>query len=363
MLSDMDETLIHQTPVPFRMAGVTDHRFFDRYWFEALDPSGEIALITGLAFYKNMDMCDVFFCLQKGHKQYNLRASRPLADDLGSSNGPLSVEVIEPFKRIRLRLGSNAHGLMADLEWNASFPAYAEDFHRTLAGRRVSTESTRYDQLGSWTGWIEVEGERFTVDNWWGARDHSWGVRPGVGGFEPPAVSKRNSLLFCWAFFSTDSYACQFQLHEDGEGNRIYFDGQLDYHLDDDRPFLRAVDVEHDISFVPGTRIYDRLNYSLKLDNGKLLTIEAKPLFRAWAYSGTGYDGGFSDGLGLGGARGQTLEYDVYDVSHVNNVLLDGKPHFAGHREQPATVEVNGEHATGHMPVMTAGPISRYKLK
>ncbi|MBT4162111.1 MAG: hypothetical protein HOC70_08970 [Gammaproteobacteria bacterium] len=362
MLSKLDESLVHQAPVPFRMASVTDHRFFDRYWFEALDPSGEIALITGLAFYKNMDMCDGFFSVQKNQKQYNLRLSRPLADNLDSSSGPLSVEIIEPFRNIRLRLDSNEHGMMADLEWNARFPAYEEDFHRTISGRRISTESTRYDQVGTWTGWIEVEGERYTVNNWFGVRDHSWGVRPGVGGFEPPSISGRSSLLFCWACFATDDYTCQFQLQEDGEGKRLYFDGQLDYPLDDDRPSVRAVDVTHDISFVPGTRIYDRLNYSLKLDNGDLLDIEAKPLFRAWAYSGTGYDGGFHDRLGLGGARGESMEYDIYDLSHVNDVLLDGKTHFPGHREQPASATVNGAPAIGHMPVMTAGPIARYKL-
>lgn len=361
MLSYLDESLLHQASVPFRMAGVTDHRFFDRMWYEVLEPSGQLALIGGLAFYKNMNQCDGFVCIQKDDMQHNLRVARFLKDDLSTTNGPLSVDVIEPFKRIRLKLDENEHGMAADLEWTSKFPPYAEGYHRTMAGRRVSTESTRYDQVGEWTGTIDVDGQHYEVERWWGARDHSWGVRPGVGGFEPAGIG-RESLLFLWACFSTDEYVCQFQLHEDGEGNRQYFDGQLDYSLDDGRASLRAVDVEHEISFVDGTREFDHLTYRLTMDNGEVMVIEAEPLYRGWAYYGTGYDGGYLDALGLGAARGTVLEHDVYDLTHVKNVLLNGEPHPSGHRETPGRVTVNGKRAIGHMPVMAFGKIDKYNL-
>ena len=41
----------------------------------------------------------------------------------------------------------------------------------------------RYHQIGVATGWVEVEGTRTEIeaDEWISIRDHSWGLRPGVG--------------------------------------------------------------------------------------------------------------------------------------------------------------------------------------
>ena len=40
MLTDLDDTLRHQAPLPFAFVGTSDHRFYDRYWFEAVAPDG-----------------------------------------------------------------------------------------------------------------------------------------------------------------------------------------------------------------------------------------------------------------------------------------------------------------------------------
>jgi hypothetical protein len=344
------------------MAGVTDHRFFDRYWFEAVEPAGSAGLIAGLAFYKNMDVCDGFVSIQRAHRQHNLRVARPLRAELETRAGPLSIEVVEPFRRIHVEIRANASGVEATLAWTSRWPAYIEESHHVVSGGRTTTDSSRYDQVGEWTGTIAVDGELLDVREWWGVRDHSWGVRPGVGGFEPPAPASRSSLLHCWACFSTPTYACQFQLQEDGSGKRLYFDGQLDWPVGDGRPPLRATSVRHAISFVPGTRVYDQLHYELELEDGQVLEIDARPLLRAWAYRGTGYNGGYDDGLGLGASRGEVLEHDVYDLTDPEIVLLDGERTASGHREQPVVVSVNGEEGIGHMPVMTRGPLPAYGL-
>ena len=124
MLIHLDETLHHQASRPFRMVGISDHRFFDRYWFEALDPAGEVAVIAGLAFYKNMGTCDGFVSVQRHHRQHNLRLARPLAGDIDRTRlGPLEVTVLEPFRHLRLRLGSNDSGIALDLEWRSELPS------------------------------------------------------------------------------------------------------------------------------------------------------------------------------------------------------------------------------------------------
>jgi hypothetical protein len=41
----------------------------------------------------------------------------------------------------------------------------------------------RYHQIGVASGWVEVDGSRVEIaaDQWISIRDHSWGLRPGVG--------------------------------------------------------------------------------------------------------------------------------------------------------------------------------------
>jgi hypothetical protein len=68
---------------------------------------------------------------------------------------------------------------------------------------------------------IEGEGEPLLLvhGTWWGVRDHTWGVRPDVGGFEPAhGHGPRASLLWLWAYATTDEMACHFQLRENGAG-------------------------------------------------------------------------------------------------------------------------------------------------
>jgi hypothetical protein len=364
VLIGLDETLHHQASRPFRMAGVSDHRFFDRYWFSAVHPTGDVAAIAGLAFYKNMGTCDGFMSIQHGGIQHNLRLSRPLAGQLETTTvGPLQVAVVEPFRHLHITLEPNEHDMAADLHWQSDFHPHVEAHHLQVFHDRVTQDSTRYDQIGRWSGWVDLAGERFPVEDWWGVRDHSWGVRPGVGGFEPALSATSTSMLWLWSCFSTEEYSCQFQLREDGDGNRLYFDGHLDYRVGDDREPVRTVDVQHDVSFVPGTRAFDDVHYELQLEDGRTLKIEAQPVVQPWAYSGTGYSGGYLDGKGLGTYRGEVVEHDVYDITDTELVLLNGEPHHAGHREQPVSVTVDGKSGYfGHMPVITTGSVRRYGL-
>ena len=46
MLTDLDDTLLHQAPLPFAFVGTSDHRFYDRYWFEAVVPDGSAGVLV-----------------------------------------------------------------------------------------------------------------------------------------------------------------------------------------------------------------------------------------------------------------------------------------------------------------------------
>ena len=66
-----------------------------------------------------------------------------------------------------------------------SFDASLEDPwpDRSPDGYRVTHNMLRYHQIGVASGWVEVDGSRteITPEKWISIRDHSWGLRPGVG--------------------------------------------------------------------------------------------------------------------------------------------------------------------------------------
>lgn len=366
MLSALDETLMHQGPITFDHALTSDHRFFDRMWLGG-HCAENIKFISGMAAYKNMNAFEGFICVQKDGRQYNARFSRPFIPRLGDlSVGPLALDIVEPLKKLRLTLAApDGQPVEADITFTGLYPAHEEAHHARRITGRLQQDYRRFDQIGRVDGWMKVEGRTIEISDWYGARDHSWGVRPGVGGYEPatfiPAAAEPVTLgqLFIWLAFRTPSMAGQMQRQEDSEGKPLMQDG---YILRDGQE-IRVRDIQHDIDFVPGTRVYRTCRLKVLLENGETLDIEGQALLAPWCYKGSGYDSGYDDEMGLGFHRGETAQYDVYDVSHPEKVVLpDGRTIEPTHREQPATITVNGEKGLAHFPVINWGIVKRYGL-
>ncbi|MGW4337397.1 DUF7065 domain-containing protein [Rhodococcus koreensis] len=354
MLTPPDESLFHQTTDPFAVVATPDHRFFDRYWFSGLAPDGAVAFFAGTGRYPNMATRDAFLNVLVGSRQHNLRVSTEidvLADaatvDKAQVAGFTSA-VEEPFRRIRLTVDEPAHPVRAELVFVTERPAHLEVKHREMAGHRLIQEQTRYDQVGSWNGWVEVEGRRFDVNDWWGDRDHSWGVRVDVGGLEPPPLSRRVSSLTIWCNFSTPTRCGLVQLREYADGRPPYIDGRV---YTNDGSSLSITAIGHDVERSPGGWRKARLRVTL--EDGAELAIEATPHpDKAWVSRGGGYNRGFSDGLGFGARRGDVIEYDVFDLADSGEVYCDGLLVEPGHRENLAAVTVDGEAGFAHLPIM-----------
>jgi hypothetical protein len=303
-------------------------------------------------------------------RQHNLRLSRQLRPDHDSTTiGPLSYEVVEPLKTIRLVVDPGDHGFALDLLWDGMLPPHEEGAHFSRTNGRATADYRRFDQAGWVSGWVELAGDRFVADRWWGIRDHSWGVRPGVGGFEPlngpPAAGLfgRGGLFF-WMTFMSETGTGYAQIHEDSDGNRLMLDGHLRF--PDGKGGARevpVVDAHHELQFYEGTRILMKMRATLVPAEGKPVEIEGHRLFGApWAFIGTGYDGGYDDRQGLGVYRGEyRCETDVYDVSHPERVVLPGGEEIhPGHREGPFGLLVDGQQAYAHCTIMPVGTYRRY---
>jgi hypothetical protein len=368
MLSALDETLMHQGPVTFDHALTSDHRFFDRMFLGG-HCAENVKFIVGLAAYKNMNAVDGFLCVQKDGRQHNLRVSRSFLPQLGEPvAGPLSVEVVEPLRTLRVALrAGTAYPHAADLTFTGLYPAYEEAHHLRRVAGRLQEDYRRFDQIGRVDGWIDLEGQRIPVTDWFGVRDHSWGVRAGVGGYEPATTLPTSGdpsafgLLFVWLAFRTATMAGQLQRVENGAGDLLAQDGHVFKAAA--TPAVRVTQIEHAIDFIPGTRVFRTARLSVSLADGDALRIEARALLSPWCYKGAGYDSGFDDEMGLGLHRGERLESDAYDVSHPEDVRLpDDRVIQPWHREQPVTLTVNGEPGLGHLPIINVGVVRRYEL-
>ncbi len=364
MLTKLDDTLLHQAPTTFDHAVTSDHRFYDRYWFQAIEPGGATSLVAGMGLYKNTNVLDGFCTVVHEGKQYCLRVSRALRPEVDvTSVGALSVDVIEGLRQLRIAVEPGRHLIACDLVWTGTYDVIEEPpMWRRLDGR-VQTQGVRMYQLGRADGWIEIEGERRSVEDWYGSRDHSWGVRPGTGGYEPvtgPPRQAQAEFLRAFLFFNTHAVGGVVDVTQGAGGFQRSF-GSVQWPAGSGRPPVAVTRAELDISYLDGMSPADTASlgfehaaFAVNTATGGSLRIDCNVVSPAWVLKATGYDMGYHDGLGLGVHRGDLLEeFEVLDVSSPDfvTVLPDRSPYPHLHREHDVTITADGEPGEGHLMV------------
>ena len=373
MLTALDESFMHQVALPFELAQTSDHRFFDRTIVTSGAPDGSVGMVLGMGAYKNMNVLDGFSLVQIDRaRQHNLRLSRALRPDMTQHLGPLRIEVVEAFKEIRYILDKNDAPFNFDVRYEAFLAPVLEEPHFHRANGRITQDYVRFNQLMSMSGTLVVEGREFVAEKWFGWRDHSWGVRPSVGGFEPPTPGLKDAfpsaqrangkglVLFYIGFNAEDAIGGGIQVIENGLGELIYFTG----HFGEPASQSRVVGYEWSVETFPGTRMPRKMLVHAKTADGKTYDVVAEPNGRPWAYKGGGYDSGYNDGKGQGVWRGNdlTVEIDTYDVTHPEEVgLPDATKVRPAHREMHVTVTCNGRKGYGYMPFIAIGDVNQLK--
>ena len=218
-----DDYPIHQTPEPVAYAG-TDRNFYDRYFFNgyaASNPTGgdgdDLFFAAAFGVYPHLNIADAAFCVMKDGQQVNLHASRWLEmERMDLTVGPIAITVVEPLKRLKLTVSAPEQGIAAEIVFEGrAFPIEEPRFVRRN-GPRAFMDYTRLTQNGRYSGWIEVDGVRSSVDGFVGTRDRSWGVRP-VGARDPQELTPPVLPQFFWLWAP-----CNFE------------DGGLFFHTNDD---------------------------------------------------------------------------------------------------------------------------------
>ncbi|WP_101759866.1 hypothetical protein [Oceanicoccus sp. KOV_DT_Chl] len=189
-----DEGLNHQIIDTFAAVLQADRSWTEKVCLSIGAKDGSVQIGFGLGKYINRNVMDAYAGVSRGVEQWTVRTSRQLAPNPDIySVGEIHYEIVEPLKTIRVRLEESSEQPIAfDVTMDCSMiPPFLEnhEFRRQLGGYRTDNDLVRYHQVGEPTGWIMLEGQRIeiTADNWYCSRDHSWGLRYGVG-FEPTDI-------------------------------------------------------------------------------------------------------------------------------------------------------------------------------
>ena len=159
MLSPLDDYPVHQISEPMRFVGPSDRNFYDRYYFNILGAAGvhgtedELFAVIGVGQYPNLSVADAFVSVLWGGDHRVVRSSKTLgADRMDASVGPIRVEVVKGLEQVRVIVEPNEWGLELDAVYDGFSEAHLESRHFDRQFSRVTFDSTRFAQVGSWTG-------------------------------------------------------------------------------------------------------------------------------------------------------------------------------------------------------------------
>jgi hypothetical protein len=220
-LSKGDDYPIHQTSEPIAFAG-TDRNFYDRYFFNGYSAAGGDTAFFAAAFgvYPHLNIVDAAFVVVRNGVETALHASRCLEmERMDLSVGPISIEVIEPLKTLRVKVDAPDQKMAADVTFTGrSVPIEEPRFVRRI-GPRTLMDYTRLTQNGRYRGWVELDGIRQSVDGFVGTRDRSWGVRT-IGARDPQALAPQVPTQFFWLWSPSNfaSASLFFHTNDDAAG-------------------------------------------------------------------------------------------------------------------------------------------------
>jgi hypothetical protein len=220
MLSKGDDFPLHQTPEPVAYAS-SDRNFYDRYFFNGYAPDGETFFALAFGVYPVLDVVDAHFCVIRGGVQYCLHASRKLGmERFDLSCGGISIEILEPLSRLRLKVESEGtgEGISADITFTGRAFPIEEPRFTWKRGPRTIMDYTRMTQNGRYEGWIEVDGARVDLaPGTMGTRDRSWGIRP-IGQPDPQQPQVLPQFFWQWTPINLPQRSVFFHLnaHPDG---------------------------------------------------------------------------------------------------------------------------------------------------
>jgi hypothetical protein len=178
-LTALDELLAHQLPEPLPNVAVHHPHWRESYFFIAHRPDtlGDVVILT-MATYPQREQMD---SLQMGRvggapvMSHHVRMfdGDPHTPDVGVAH----VEVVEPYEELRVWADPDRCAVGMDLVFRARTQPYGLRRGSMRAAHEIVWDQSHMFQSGTYSGTYTVAGRTHEVVDWWGQRDHSWGIR------------------------------------------------------------------------------------------------------------------------------------------------------------------------------------------
>ena len=284
MLTPFDDYPIHQTPLPIAHLVSGDPNHYDRFWFNGY--TEDFYFASGMAVYPNRGIIDGAFAVVHDGVQRSVFASGRIPADRGETRvGPLTIEVVEPLRITRVRADAADLGIDADVTFTARTVALEEPRQTMAQGTKIIMDSTRMTQWGTWSGRINVAGQEVPINQMYGTKDRSWGVRP-IGAPAPAAPDLTlPQVFFLWAPINWDDCCTHFLCFERGNGDRIVSSqarldviSTSDPSWNDDARIHHLAGGVHEVRWAPGLRRSQGATLRLATHDGGEERIELEPM-------------------------------------------------------------------------------------
>ncbi len=236
----LDERFAHQIPEPF-----PNVLHFHPDWRESLffimhqrEKPGDVLILT-LAHFPSRQEIDSLQLGRVGTSPIMARHLRKVDGDQDDFRvGPITIDVVEPLKKIRLvAVASDATPVSFDISFTARTQPYQLRRGTMKAKYEIVWDQSHMFQSGIYNGSYTHNGKTYEVDNWWGQRDHSWGVR-----------SHARCPLWMWMPIQLEEGMLSVWHWEYPNGARVYTDGCF-APADGSEP-IPVIDFHHDLQWL-----------------------------------------------------------------------------------------------------------------
>ena len=236
----LDERFAHQIPEPF-----PNVLHFHPDWRESLffimherEKPGDVLILTLAHFAARQEM-DSLQLGRVGESPIMARHVRKVDGDQDDFRvGPITINVVEPLKKIHLVAApSDQTPVSFDITFTARTAPYQLRRGTMKAKYEVIWDQSHMFQSGIYNGSYTHNGKTNQIDNWWGQRDHSWGVR-----------SHARCPLWMWMPIQLEEGMLSVWHWEYPNGARVYTDGCF-APADGSEP-IPVIDFQHELHWL-----------------------------------------------------------------------------------------------------------------
>ena len=239
-LTKMDEFFVHQIPEPLPNV-VTYHEFWRESLFFIMhrrDGLGDVVILTLASFPARQEM-DSLQLGRIGDTATMMQHVRHFDGDPHTMNvGPVHIDIAEPFEKVHLHVDDvPAAPVALDLTFTARTAPYGLRRGTMRAGHELIWDQSHMVQSGSFSGTFTHQGTTHQVEEWWGQRDHSWGIR-----------NHARCPLWMWLAIQLPEAMIAVWHWEYPNGARVYTDGC--YAPTDGSDPIPVVDFRHELHWI-----------------------------------------------------------------------------------------------------------------